>query len=46
MGKPSLEQRQECVEAAGSVMPIALGRVYAQYILPSGYKVCVIIRMP
>ena len=39
MGKPSLEQRQECVSQVEDIMPIALGRVYAQHILPSGYKV-------
>ena len=37
--KPSMEERQECVEFADSVMPIAMGRVYAEYVLPEGYKV-------
>ena len=39
MGKPSMEQRQQCVSTTASVMPIAMGRVYAQRILPPGYKV-------
>ena len=39
MGKPSMEQRDQCVSTTSSVMPIALGRVYAQHILPTGYKV-------
>ena len=34
-----MEQRQQCVSTTASVMPIALGRVYAQRLLPSGYKV-------
>ena len=43
MGKPSLEQRQECVSQAEGIMPIALGRVYAQHILPSGSRVSSIL---
>ena len=39
MGEPSMEQRLECVNATAFAMPFALGRVYAQHILPSGYKV-------
>ena len=39
MGEPSMEQRQQCVSTTASVMPVALGRVYAQRLLPSGYKV-------
>lgn len=39
LGKPSLEKRQECVSDTESAMPIALGRVYAEHILPSGSKV-------
>jgi endothelin-converting enzyme len=38
MGEPSMEQRQQCVSTTASVMPVALGRVYAQRLLPSGYK--------
>ena len=39
MGEPSMEQREQCVSTTESVMPIALGRVYAKNILPTGYKV-------
>ena len=39
MGEPSLDQRLHCVNATAHVMPLALGRVYAQHLLPSGYKV-------
>ena len=37
--KPTMEERDECVAMADSVMPIAMGRVYAEYLLPKGYKV-------
>ena len=39
MGEPSMKQRQECVNVTAYAMPFALGRVYAQHILPPGYKV-------
>ena len=39
MGKPSMRQREECVSVMENAMPIALGRVYAQHILPPGSKV-------
>ena len=44
MGEPSMEQRLECVNATAYVMPFALGRVYAQHILPSDYKVSYIYK--
>ena len=39
LGKPSMDQQQECVQIVDEALPLALGRVYAQYILPAGYKV-------
>ena len=39
LGKPSMEERQECVSVVEFILPFALGRVYAEYILPSGDKV-------
>ena len=39
MGKPSKKQREECVSVMESAMPIALARVYAEYILRPGSKV-------
>ena len=39
LGKPSLREKQLCVEVVNDVLPIALGRLYAEHILPSGYKV-------
>ena len=39
MGEPSMGERRECVKLVEKIMPIALGRVYADKILPSGYKV-------
>jgi predicted metalloendopeptidase len=44
MGKPSLAQRQKCVSVVDDVLSFALGRVYAEYILPPGYKVHVSYR--
>ena len=34
-----MDQQQQCVQIVENVLPLALGRVYAEYILPSGYKV-------
>ena len=39
LGEPTQSQRAMCVSLVEDVMPIALARVYAQHILPSGYKV-------
>lgn len=39
LGEPSMDQQQQCVQIVENVLPLALGRVYAEYILPSGYKV-------
>ncbi|CAI8022690.1 Endothelin-converting enzyme 1 [Geodia barretti] len=38
LGKPSMDQQQECVQIVEQMLPLALGRVYAQYLLPDGYK--------
>ena len=39
LGKPSMDEQQMCVQMVDKALPLALGRVYAQYILPAGYKV-------
>ena len=39
LGEPTQSQRATCVSLVEDVMPTALARVYAQHILPSGYKV-------
>ena len=41
LGKPSMDQQQQCVSIVEMILPLALGRVYAQYILPEGYKVTI-----
>ncbi|CAI7997216.1 Phosphate-regulating neutral endopeptidase PHEX, partial [Geodia barretti] len=38
LGKPSMDEQQECVQIVEQVLPLALGRVYAQYLLPDGFK--------
>ena len=38
-GKPTMEGRSRCVEQAQLTMPLALARLYAERILPSGSKV-------
>ena len=38
-GKPTMEERPRCVEQAQLTMPLALARLYAEHILPSGSKV-------
>ena len=43
LGKPSMDQQQECVSTVEEALPLALGRVYAQYILPDGFKVSVCV---
>ena len=40
-----MDQQQECVEIVEQALPLALGRVYAQYILPDGYKVSQVIQL-
>ena len=44
LGKPSMDQQQVCVKIVEQALPLALGRVYAQYILPDGYKVSQVIQ--
>ena len=39
MGKPSMDQKFECVSVVNEALPLALGRIYVQHILPAGYKV-------
>ena len=39
LGEPTQSQRATCVSLVEDIMPTALARVYAQHILPSGYKV-------
>ena len=36
-----MDQQQECVEIVEEILPIALGRVYAEHILPHGYRVSI-----
>ena len=39
LGKPSMDEQQKCVKIVDKIFPIALGRVYAEHLLPQGYKV-------